>query len=295
VLKELDPNKTKEWVLNDAVARHFAEAASEYEDVELLRVDDPAGVAPVNLYKRSMKANDWGANFFLSIHHNGFEAKVWKGGGLVAFSYPGSTKGAQYRDAIYDACIKAGGLVGDRATPKATANFQVLRQTDAPAVLVEYGFMDSAVDGPVIITDAYAKAMGYATMEGIAKIAGLKKKKASTIKPTTTSTPTQEYTLKEFIKDIQKACGAAVDGIAGPETLSKTVTISAKKNNKHAAVKYVQKRLAALGYTEVGIADGVAGPKFTSAVAHFQLDNKCITDGEITAGKATWKKLLGMR
>ena len=102
------------------------------------------------------------------------------------------------------------------------------------------------------------------------------------------------YTLKQFIKDIQKACRASVDGIAGPETLSKTVTLSAKKNNKHAAVKAVQKRLAALGYTEVGTADGIAGPKFTSAVAHFQQDNGCWVDGEITAKNKTWKKLLGM-
>jgi N-acetylmuramoyl-L-alanine amidase CwlA len=102
------------------------------------------------------------------------------------------------------------------------------------------------------------------------------------------------YTLKQFIKDVQKACGAAVDGIAGPETISKTVTLSAKKNNRHAAVMAVQKRLFALGYIEVGKADGIAGPKFTSAVAHFQQDNGCVVDGEITARNKTWRKLLGM-
>ena len=105
---------------------------------------------------------------------------------------------------------------------------------------------------------------------------------------------TEDYTLKEFIKDIQKACGAGVDGIAGPETLSKTVTLSAKKNRTHAAVKAVQKRLIQLGYNEVGKADGIAGAKFTSAVAHFQMDNGCVTDGEITAKRTTWKKLLGL-
>ena len=113
----------------------------------------------------------------------------------------------------------------------------------------------------------------------------------------TVTTPTKtepSYTLKQFVKDIQKACGASVDGIAGPETLSKTVTLSSKINRTHAAVKAVQNRLAALGYTEVGTADGVAGPKFTSAVAHFQQDNGCYTDGEITAKNKTWKKLLGM-
>jgi len=103
-----------------------------------------------------------------------------------------------------------------------------------------------------------------------------------------------EYTLEQFVRDVQKACGAKVDGIAGPETLGKTVTLSAKKNRAHPAVAAVQKRLFELGYTEVGKADGIAGAKFTSAVAHFQQDNGCVVDGEITAGKTTWRKLLGM-
>lgn len=102
------------------------------------------------------------------------------------------------------------------------------------------------------------------------------------------------YTLKQFVEDVQKACGASADGIAGPETLSKTVTLSARKNRTHKAVEAVQKRLFALGYTEVGEADGIAGPKFTSAVEHFQKDNGCWVDGVITAKNKTWKKLLGI-
>ena len=106
--------------------------------------------------------------------------------------------------------------------------------------------------------------------------------------------PDDSYTLEEFVKDVQKACGATEDGIPGEETMSKTVTLSAKKNAKHEAVVSVQKRLKVLGYVEVGDADGIAGPKFTSAVAHFQQDSECVVDGEITAGKKTWSKLLGV-
>ena len=104
----------------------------------------------------------------------------------------------------------------------------------------------------------------------------------------------EAYTQKDFIMDIQKACGASVDGIAGPETLSKTVTLSAYKNSRHAAVKPVQERLFALGYHEVGEADGIAGKKFTVAVGNYQQDNGCYVDGEITAKNKTWRKLLGM-
>ena len=103
------------------------------------------------------------------------------------------------------------------------------------------------------------------------------------------------YTQEQFIRDVQKACGAAEDGIAGKETISKTVTLSAKKNRTHKAVEAVQKRLIALGYTEVGTADGIAGTKFTSAVKHFQKDNGCWVDGIITAKNLTWRKLLGMK
>ena len=104
----------------------------------------------------------------------------------------------------------------------------------------------------------------------------------------------EEYTLFDFVWDVQNACGATVDGVAGKETLSKTVTLSRKHNTRHKAVKAVQKRLIALGYTEVGLADGIAGYKFASAVAHFQQDNGCVTDGIITARNKTWRKLLEM-
>lgn len=102
------------------------------------------------------------------------------------------------------------------------------------------------------------------------------------------------YTLKEFIGDIQSATGSKVDHIAGPETLSNTLTVSAILNRKHPVVYYIQRRLKALGYTEVGAIDGIAGGKFTAAVKHFQKDNSCVVDGEITAREKTWKKLLGM-
>ena len=124
---------------------------------------------------------------------------------------------------------------------------------------------------------SYDKIVGY----------GRPKYDAEAVKPV--------YTQEQFVRDVQKACGATVDGIAGPETLAKTVTLSAGKNRRHAAVKPVQKWLKELGYPEVGEADGVAGIKFTAAVCAFQKANKCWVDGEITARNKTWKKLLGMQ
>lgn len=103
----------------------------------------------------------------------------------------------------------------------------------------------------------------------------------------------QEYTIDAFVRDVQAACGAEVDGIAGMETISKTVTISYRINDYHPAVRAVQRRLEALGYN-VGEIDGEAGNLFDAAVRAFQEDNGCVVDGELTRNMKTWRKLLGM-
>ena len=254
--KSLDSNETKEWVLNDRVARYFAEAAGQYEGVELLRVDDPKGQAEVNLYDRCRKANEWGANFFLAIHHNA-GIKLGKGGGIVAFSYPDSKTGAAYRNAIYDACIVAGGLKGNRSDPKTTEDYLVLRQTNAPAVLMEYGFMDSRTDAPVIITEAYSKLVAYATMEGIAKVAGLK---------------------RTIIKE--------------ENTVNVTLNVL-RKGSTGQQVQALQRMLFAMG-SSLGTKnpiDGDFGAKTFSAVCAYQKDAGLTVDGIV--GEKTWTSLLG--
>lgn len=107
------------------------------------------------------------------------------------------------------------------------------------------------------------------------------------------SNPT--YSLNTFIREVQAACGASVDGIAGTETLSKTVTVSATVNNRHAVVAPLQRRLNSLGYN-CGTVDGIAGSKFTAAVNSYQKNvlGYSTLDGEITAKGKMWKSLLGM-
>lgn len=112
-----------------------------------------------------------------------------------------------------------------------------------------------------------------------------------TKKDDTTKTITKK--TSEFVKEVQKKLGAKVDGIAGPKTLSKTITVSRTRNRTHPIVKTLQKQLNKLGYS-CGTEDGVAGIKFENAVKRFQKSNGCVVDGVITARDKTWKKLLGM-
>ena len=120
----------------------------------------------------------------------------------------------------------------------------------------------------------------------------IREKLGQTVAPTVVENATvQTYTYKDFVGDVQRACGAKVDFIAGPETLSKTVTVSKSKNRKHAVVKPLQRYLNVLGFN-CGAVDGIAGKLFDNAVKSYQRANSCVCDGEITARNKTWKKLL---
>ena len=173
--KALDPAQTREWTLNDRVARYIAEAAKQYPEVETFRVDDVSGKKDVSLAARSKAANDRGADLYIACHHNA-GIKQGTGGGIVAYCYKLNTRDATYRDAIYKACISAGGLKGNRSNPTPEKGYYVLKHTKMPAVLMEYGFMDSRTDAPIILTEEHARLAAYATMEGIAQVAGLSKK-----------------------------------------------------------------------------------------------------------------------
>lgn len=191
-----------------------------------------------------------------------------------------------YRCATHNKNI--GGATGSNHTKGMAADISVVDV--APAEVAKYaesigvkgiGLYETAADGFFVHVDTRTKkSFWYGQKEAYRSTFG--------------GQPKSEYNQEKFIRDVQKACGASVDGIAGPETLSKTVTVSARYNKRHAVVEHIQKYLLAIGYTEVGEADGEAGPKFTSAVAHFQQDNGCAVDGVISKGNKTWKKLLGL-
>ena len=176
-LKSLDPNETREWWLNDRICDHVEALLKDYEGYSLLRLDDSDdGKENPELADRVNRANTWGADFYLSVHHNA-GVKGGKGGGIVAFVHPNASKASvEWRDALYDALIDHTGLKGNRASPKATSDLYVLRKTSMPAVLLELGFMDSRTDVPVILTDKYAQNCAKAIVEVLVQRGGLTQK-----------------------------------------------------------------------------------------------------------------------
>ena len=176
-LKSLDPNETREWWLNDRICDYVESYLKSYEGYALLRLDDSDdGKENPELAERCSRANTWGADLYLSIHHNA-GANGTNAGGIVAFSHPSAGAATvAWRDAFYDALIKHTGLRGNRSTPKATADFYVLKHTAMAAVLLELGFMDSKIDVPVILTDSFAQNCAKAIVEVLAQRGKLTKK-----------------------------------------------------------------------------------------------------------------------
>ena len=237
-------------------------------------------------------ANEWGADLFVSNHFN-----AGGGDGYEALVY---SKNRVELGKIFAKYVEAAGQnlrpYGEAPGVKIKTNLHVLKYTHMPAVLNEGAFVDNRQDIKDWDEEHELQKLGEAYAKAAAEFLGLTENdaQAPAAGSATVSEESNVYTLEKFIRDVQAAIGAEVDGIAGPETIRKTVTVSAHKNNRHPVVKPIQKRLHAIGYTMVGAADGIAGAKFEAAVDEFQRKNHCWVDGEITAGNKTWRKLLGM-
>ena len=205
--------------------------------------------------------------------------------GVIKYGVDTTTKTECDCSALVRACII-------KATGKDVGNFTTATET---TYLANSGLFENGIayvnqsttpvyNGDILVT----KTKGHTVIV----VSG--NPRGTTTPNVTQSTNTSTtYSKTQFIKDVQSAIGAKVDGIAGSETLSKTVTVSKSKNNRHAVVKPLQTYLNSLGYN-CGTVDGIAGTKFDTAVKAYQKDNGCIADGEITAQKMTWKKLLGL-
>lgn len=126
----------------------------------------------------------------------------------------------------------------------------------------------------------------YDGKKGFVSAKYVKKSSDTTSSSTTSNT---KYSKTQFVKDIQKAIGAKVDGDAGTETFSKVPMLSTTTNRNHSAVKYLQKYLNVLGYN-VGKEDCDYGDATKSGVIKFQKSKGLGADGIV--GQNTWKALL---
>lgn len=259
VPKALDKNQTKEWTLNDRIADKLEVALKDY-DVSIIRTDDTTGKEDVELAERCSRANEFGADFFISIHHNG-GALLTNAGGTKVFYYSSKAERKEQAQSLYDCVVAETGLVGNRSTKVSKKSLYVLRNTDMPALLLENGFMDSKIDAPIILTEEHADKTVVGIVNFLVKEFGIVKK---------TKEREEKYQSKKMV-DIQLH--------------------QLKKGDRGTQVETLQRLLASHGF-DIGSSgvDGSFGDDTYNAVVKFQEVNGIKANGIV--GIDTWSLLL---
>ena len=133
------------------------------------------GSFDVALTTRTNLANNAGADIYVSIHANAFDGVFNDSDpkGVETFHYPGSVEGKRLAESIHKYLIQ-----GTSQTNRGvkSANFQEIRETNMPTVLIEAGFMDNLEEAMLLLDDNFRKevakeiAMGVCDYFGVAYI-----------------------------------------------------------------------------------------------------------------------------
>lgn len=279
------------YLVEKDVNLQMALACKEYLEANGVEVKiSRASDIDKDLKERIKECNEYGPDLAVDIHNNagggdGFEVYHTLGGGT------GKVLAQNIEEEVKAIGQNSRGLK-TKANSQGKDYFGFIRQIKCPSIITETVFVDNEADAAQADTLEEQRMFGQAIARGILKTLDINTDNKPIVEE---KQPVQvmenTYTYKDFVGDVQKAIGAKVDKIAGKETLSKTVTVSKKKNSRHAVIKPVQRYLNALGFN-CGAVDGIAGKLFDNAVKAFQKANGCVVDGEITARNKTWKKLL---
>lgn len=211
-------NGLREKDLTLTISKKIESILKGVATVKLSRTNDKT----LSLAQRTKMANDWGADYFLSVHIN-----AGGGTGYEDFIYSGSvrSKTISIRDTIHAEIVKQIPEVRNRG--KKRANFAVVRDSEMPAMLTENLFIDTKADADLLKSNAFLDKVAVGHANGLIKAFNLK---GSVGKPTTSkpkakapSKPNSKKSSANLTVDgkwgksttraLQQALGTPVDGI----------------------------------------------------------------------------------
>jgi len=120
-----------------------------------------------NLQARVDISNNAKPNYFVSIHAN---SALESAHGTETFTYVGSVAATKLAQAVQTEIVKATGST-DRGLK--TANYYVLKYTDATAILIETGFISNTAEEKLLNTVAYQNKLANAIAKGILNTLGI--------------------------------------------------------------------------------------------------------------------------
>lgn len=159
-------NGMREQDINYEVGIYLAELLLENGNFEVMlsRPTPESSLGSTNaesLSARVTMANEWGADYFISIHCNASENPDAKGSEVYVYAL--GTPASQLANDVLDEIVDRLGTrdLGVKANP----SLYVLRRTNMPAILVELAFITNTQDAELLRYDRYQFA--YAIYRGI--------------------------------------------------------------------------------------------------------------------------------
>jgi len=162
--KLTDGGKIQEKDINLDIALEIARIFREeyaYVDVRMSRSDDTY----VMLQERARQANEWGADYFVSIHVNANDKPSASGFESYIYNGPVTQETVDKQRIIHQHIVEKMGL-RDRG-PK-SANFAVLRESKMPAILLENLFISNPEEAVLLNDPEFRQRLARATAEAIA-------------------------------------------------------------------------------------------------------------------------------
>jgi N-acetylmuramoyl-L-alanine amidase len=144
---------------------------NEYQDINILmsRTSDIGRT----LSERTNEANQWGADYYLSVHVNAYNGQAHGYEDFIHSSLSNESLTAKYRDSMHEEIIKVNQLFN---RGKKKANFHVLRETTMPAMLTENGFIDNAGDAEKLKDPEWREKVARGHVNGLVRAFNLVKK-----------------------------------------------------------------------------------------------------------------------
>lgn len=275
---------TEDRKVKDAVIKYLKQLGNEVLDVT---PPDSISTSSADLAYGVNKANDWGADLFVSIHFN----KAYD-------SYNGALGSEVCVYSNYDIAQRVvnslESLGFKNRGQKIRTGLYELRNTNMKAMIVETCFVEATEDVALYRRLGHDK-VGQAIAEAI--VNDKVSESDTPVKKEEVSKPVQApvSNTDDWIARLQVECNKQgfsnqkVDGIPGANTLKGCPTL--KKGASGNITKLLQEKLVKLGYSTNGV-DGIFGSGTYSAVREFQKTRGLSADGIV--GQNTWRKLLNL-
>nr|WP_245347603.1 peptidoglycan-binding protein [Oceanobacillus polygoni] len=126
----------------------------------------------IELTERARMANNWNADYFVSFHTNAFNGEA---SGFESFIHNGEvSKETRDRHSDIHNYLAKKLPINDRGMKE--ANFNVLRNSNMPSILLEYMFIDNKNENSLLKSSSYRQSLGKLTADAIANSFNLKRR-----------------------------------------------------------------------------------------------------------------------